>query len=116
MTLRSNAVDQAFLTNSLSYDLGDEGLIIETNKRKFKIEFDPTKFRPSDVPILLSDISKIKKLGFVVKKNLIDIINDQINYYLDPIHRNNIITDYTKLLLGFASLYNLPEFLLKRFF
>lgn len=92
-TLQSNAIDQAFLTNSVSYDLDDVGLIIETNKRKFKIEFDPNKFRPSDVPILLSDISKIKKLGFVVKKNLIDIINDQINYYFDPVHRNNIIAD-----------------------
>ena len=58
------------LSNNLSYDLNDIGIIVETNKRKFKIEFDPHKFRPSDVPVLLSDTSKIGKLGFTIKKNL----------------------------------------------
>ena len=52
------------LSNTLEYDLLDDGLIIETNKREFKVKFDPIKFRPSDVPILLANIDKMKKLGF----------------------------------------------------
>ena len=86
--LSSNIVDEMLLSSILKYDLADEGLIIETNKRKFKVQFDPTKFRPSDVPILLSNIEKIKLLGFAPKKELADIINDQISYYLDRNHRN----------------------------
>ena len=91
--IESNLVDQMLLSDAVSYNLDDIGLIIETNKRKFKVQFDPNKYRPSDVPILISNNTKIKNLGFVAKKNLFDIINDQINYYLDPIHRNNIVED-----------------------
>jgi GDPmannose 4,6-dehydratase len=89
----SNVLDETLLSNKLTFDLNDVGIIIETNKRKFKIEFDPLKFRPSDVPVLLANTNKIKKLGFTIKKSLMDIINDQINYYLDPVHRNNLLTD-----------------------
>ena len=81
------------LSNDLSYELDDVGIIIETNKRRFKIEFDPNKFRPSDVPVLFSNTNKIGKLGFTIKKSLTDIINDQINYYLDPAHRNDLMTE-----------------------
>jgi GDPmannose 4,6-dehydratase len=91
--LKSNTIDQMLLSNTLEYDLSDEGLIIETNKREFKVKFDPIKSRPSDVPILLSNIEKIKNLGFVPKRELIDIISDQIDYYLDPEHRNNFLLD-----------------------
>lgn len=90
-TFDSNTIDKMLLSSNISYDLADEGLIIKTNKRKFKVEFDPQKFRPSDVPILISNANKIKNLGHTVKKRLIDIVNDQINYYLDPAHRDNII-------------------------
>jgi GDPmannose 4,6-dehydratase len=41
------------------------------------------RFRPAEVPILLSDTSKIQNLGFEVKHSLKDIIRDQLNYYLD---------------------------------
>jgi GDPmannose 4,6-dehydratase len=91
--VESNVVDQMLLSDAVSYNLDDKGLIIETDKRKFKVQFDPNKYRPSDVPILISNNTKIKNLGFVAKKNLFDIINDQINYYLDPTHRNNIVAD-----------------------
>jgi len=93
VTIESNVVDQMLLSDALSYNLDDKGLIVETNKRKFKVQFDIEKYRPSDVPILISNNSKIKKLGFAAKKSLVDIINDQINYYLDPINRNNILID-----------------------
>lgn len=92
-TLESTTIDKMLMSNDLSYNLDDVGLIIETDKRRFKVQFDPNKFRPSDVPVLLSNPNKIKKLGAVIRRNLMDIINDQINYYLDPTHRSNIITD-----------------------
>jgi len=91
--IESNLIDKMLLSDALSFNLDDIGIIIETNKRKFNVQFDPNKYRPSDVPILISNTSKIKKLGFIVKKSLSDIIDDQVNYYLDPIHRNNVLTD-----------------------
>ena len=88
----SNAVDQMFLSHTLEFSLADEGLIIKTNKRDFKVVFDPSKFRPSDVPILLSNANKIKQIGFSTKRGLRDIISDQINYYLNPSNRD-LMTD-----------------------
>jgi GDP-D-mannose dehydratase len=92
-TLNSNLADQMLISSRVEYNLADEGLIIETDKRKFKVKFDPLKFRRSDVPILLSNIDKIKRLGFLPKKELTDIAKDQINYYLDTDHRNDIIVE-----------------------
>jgi GDPmannose 4,6-dehydratase len=92
-TFASNIIDQMLLSGMLEYDLTDEALIIETNKRKFKVEFDASKFRPSDVPILLANIEKIKQIGVKPKKELVDIINDQINYYLDSDHRELILSE-----------------------
>jgi GDPmannose 4,6-dehydratase len=91
--LKSNTADRVLMSNIMLYNPSDEGLIIETNKRKFKVQFDPARFRPSDTPVLISNIGKIKKLGFAPKRELLDIINDQINYYLDSDHRNNDLSD-----------------------
>lgn len=44
-----------------------------------------------NVPILMANISKIKGRGFEVKRNLDDIINSQVNYYLDPVNRKNVL-------------------------
>jgi GDPmannose 4,6-dehydratase len=90
--INSNVVDQMLLSRTLEFNLGDEGLIIETNKRHFKVVFDSSKFRPSDVPVLISNSNKIKQLGFSTKKDLRDIISDQINYYLNPSNRD-LMTD-----------------------
>jgi GDPmannose 4,6-dehydratase len=92
-TLGSNVADQMLMSSKVAYDLADEGLIIETNKRIIKVQFDPLKFRRSDVPILLSNIDKIKRLGFILKKELTDIAEDQINYYLDPDHRKDLMIE-----------------------
>jgi GDPmannose 4,6-dehydratase len=87
--VESNVVDGKMYCGELEYDLTDQGLVVETNKRSFKIEFEESRFRPSDVPILLSNINKIKELGFEPKRSLQDIIQDQINYYLDYKNRND---------------------------
>ena len=90
--LASNLVDEMLLSGSLKFDVKDEGLVIDTDKREFKVQFDASRFRPSEVPILLSDTEKIRKeLGVLPTKQISDIINDQINYYLDGERRRDII-------------------------
>jgi GDP-mannose 4,6-dehydratase len=91
--LLSNSIDKALLLNNIHFCQKDKGLRIVTPHREFKIRFDPSRYRSSDVPVLMSNIHKISKLGFTVKHALSDIINDQINYYLNPINRVNKIYD-----------------------
>jgi GDPmannose 4,6-dehydratase len=94
-SVESNVIDHKMLHGELEYGLGDRGLIVETNRRRFKIEFEESRFRPYDVPILLSNINKIKELGFELKRSLRDIIEDQINYYLNFENRTESILDFT---------------------
>jgi len=91
--VKTNQVDEMLVSGKLEFSPADEGLVIDTNKRKFKVQFDLDKFRPSDVPILMANIEKIRKLGHVPKMELVDIIKDQINYYLDPEHRKDVINE-----------------------
>jgi GDPmannose 4,6-dehydratase len=93
--IESNVIDDKMFRGELEYDLTDQGLVVETNKRSFKIEFDESRFRPSDVPILLSNTDKIKELGFAPKRSLHDIIQDQINHYLNYENRNESILEHT---------------------
>lgn len=76
-------VDQLMLEDRLKYSLEDKGISVYTDRGKIPIEFDPARFRPAEVPILLSDTSKIRKLQFEIKYTLQDIIKDQLNFYLD---------------------------------
>jgi len=80
-------VDALLLKGELNYTLEDIGIRVKTNKGDITVTFDSSKFRPAEVPILISDIRKIQQLGFKITKSLIDIIRDQINYYLDPENR-----------------------------
>jgi GDPmannose 4,6-dehydratase len=89
--VKSNKIDKMILDKELKFGLEDEGVEILTDKIKFVIKFDSKLFRPSDVPLLLSDISKISQLGFKPQREITDIVKDQLDYYLDPIHRNNIL-------------------------
>lgn len=75
-------IDRMLLENELSFGIKDKGIIIETNKGEIKVEFNPMFFRSSEVPILMSDTSKIKKIGFKTKYSIKDIIMDQLNFYL----------------------------------
>ena len=80
-------VDEMMLNGELEYTVEDRGIYVFTNKGKIMIEFDPSRFRPAEVPILLSDTAKIQQLGFKTNYKLVDIIKDQVNYYLDPKRR-----------------------------
>lgn len=80
-------VDQLILEDELEYSLADRGLIVYTDKGNIPIEFDPSRFRPAEVPMLLSDTSKISRLNFEVRHRLEDIIRDQLNFYLKQENR-----------------------------
>ncbi len=77
-------VDKLMLEDKLEFSPSDTGIIVITDKSEVIVEFDQQRFRPADVPILLSSTTKIQKLGFQVKHSLKDTINDQLNYFLDP--------------------------------
>lgn len=74
-------VDSMMLSENLEYIIGDKGINVDTDKGKVFIEFDPNRFRPAEVPIMLSDTSKIEKIGAKIDYTLKDIINDQLNYF-----------------------------------
>jgi GDPmannose 4,6-dehydratase len=86
-------VDVLMLENELEYALEDEGIRIKTDKGNVTIVFDKSRFRPVEVPILMSNIRKIQELGFKVTKSLEDIIRDQVNYYLNPENRTSLDVD-----------------------
>jgi GDPmannose 4,6-dehydratase len=76
-------VDDALLAGTLEYQPEDQGLTVKTSQGEVRVEFDIERFRPAEVPILLSDTSKIQALGFKVQKSVRDIVRDQVNYYFD---------------------------------
>jgi GDPmannose 4,6-dehydratase len=80
-------IDKILLEQEIEYTIEDKGIIIQTDKGDIKIEFNHERFRPAEVPILLSNTEKIQKIGANIKHSLNDIINDQINYYLEKKNR-----------------------------
>jgi GDP-mannose 4,6-dehydratase len=77
-------LDRLMLDGKVEFQLADSGIIAITDKGKVTVEFDTERFRPAEVPILLTRTTKIQELGFQINHSLKDIINDQLNYYLDP--------------------------------
>jgi len=84
LSFEKTKVDKLMLEGKLEFYPSDMGLAVTTNKGEVTIEFDRERFRPAEVPILLCNTSKFRKLGFQIKYGLKDVINDQLNYYLDP--------------------------------
>lgn len=84
LSFEKTRVDKLMLEGKLEFYPSDTGITVTTDKGEVTIEFDPERFRPAEVPILLCNTSKIRKLGFQINHSLKDIINDQLNYYLDP--------------------------------
>jgi GDPmannose 4,6-dehydratase len=84
LTFEKTSVDKLMLEGKVVFDSSDVGILVTTNKGTVTIEFDPDRFRPSDVPVLLSDTGKIQQIGFSISHGLKDIINDQLNYFLEP--------------------------------
>ncbi|MGC8651612.1 MAG: GDP-mannose 4,6-dehydratase, partial [Minisyncoccia bacterium] len=80
-------IDKMLLNGEIEYTIEDKGVIVDTDKNKILIEFDQKRFRPAEVPILMSDTTKIQELGFKVKYKIKDIIKDQLNYFLKKENR-----------------------------
>lgn len=84
LQFEKSKVDKLMLDGDLEFQPSDIGIIATTDKGKITIEFDKGRFRPADVPLLLTRTAKINQLGFQVQHSLRDIINDQLNYFLNP--------------------------------
>lgn len=80
-------IDDMMLRGELEFVAEDEGVIVHSGSQKIKIAFDPKRFRPAEVPILLSDTTKIETLGFEAKHTVKDIVLDQLNHYLSEKER-----------------------------
>lgn len=74
-------MDTLMLDNEIAFNLDDKGIIVFTDSKKIKIEFDKNRFRRADVPIVLSNNEKIRKLGLKMKYSLDYIIKDQLNFF-----------------------------------
>ncbi|MDD4254491.1 MAG: GDP-mannose 4,6-dehydratase, partial [Methanofollis sp.] len=76
-------VDRMLLEGSIDYTLADRGITAVCGGRKVRISFDGARFRPAEVPILMADITKLRKLGFASTYSVGDIVRDQLNYFMD---------------------------------
>ncbi len=75
-------VDSLMLTEGLEYSIEDNGITVHTDQGKVAVEFNPDRFRPAEVPIMLADTRKIQGIGARIEHSLKDIINDQLNYFI----------------------------------
>ncbi len=78
---KKTKLDQLFLSGELEYTLQDEGIIVRTDQGDVPVQFDTTRFRPSEVPIILADIRKIRDIGFAPRCTVENIISDQLDYF-----------------------------------
>lgn len=76
-------VDRMMLKENLKYSIEDKGINVHTDHGKVAIEFNPERFRPAEVPIMLADTQKIQNIGVKTEYSLRDIINDQLNYFIN---------------------------------
>ncbi|WP_321421570.1 GDP-mannose 4,6-dehydratase [uncultured Methanobacterium sp.] len=81
-------IDQLILEGHLEYTLEDKGIQVNTDQGPVTIEFNPDRFRPAEVPILLADTKKIQGIGGKIDYTLNDILKDQLNYFLKKENRS----------------------------
>ncbi len=79
--------DEEVISGRASYSPQDKGLLIGSGSSKVRVLIDKDRFRQADVPLLMSDPTKIEELGFRAKRTIKDIIADQFDYYLNPSNR-----------------------------
>ena len=80
-------VDGMMLRGELEFTAEDGGVKVKAGDKEIKIIFNPERFRPAEVPILLSDTKKIEALGFKKEHTVRDIIRDQLDHYLAETER-----------------------------
>jgi len=81
ITFKKTKLDQLFLSGDLEYTLRDEGIRVHTDQGIVPVRFDTSRFRPSEVPIILADIRKVQDIGFSPRCTVEDIICDQLDYF-----------------------------------
>ncbi len=81
-------IDRMMLEGEVEYNIKDGGIKVDTNKDSILIEFNPDRFRPVEVPILLAETTKIQKQGATIQYTLKDIIKDQLNYFIKKENRD----------------------------
>ena len=74
-------VDQMILEDQLEYTIQDKGIKVTTDSGPINIEFNPDRFRPAEIPLVLCDNRKIQKISGKIDYSLSDIINDQLEYF-----------------------------------
>ncbi len=82
-------VDDMMLRGELEFNIEDEGVIVHTGEKSIKIHFNRDRFRPAEVPILLSDTKKIEEIGFKKEHTVRDIIRGQLDHYLEEKERKD---------------------------
>ena len=82
LNFEKTKVDGMILRGELEFNIEDGGVIAHTGEKSIRIIFNPERFRPAEVPILLSDTKKIEALGFKKEHTVRDIITDQLDHYL----------------------------------
>jgi GDPmannose 4,6-dehydratase len=80
-------IDGMMLRGELEFSPKDGGIKAKAGEKEIKIVFDPERFRPAEVPILLSDTKKIESIGFQKEHTVRDIIRDQLDHYLAETER-----------------------------
>lgn len=59
--------------------------LIDAANHNIRTRVDPNRLRPSDIPIVLGDNSKIRKLGWTPSRSINDIARDLISYWRDQL-------------------------------
>lgn len=87
ISFEKTKVDKIMLEEGLEFTLGDRGISVYTDRGQIPVEFSRDRYRVADVPILLSDTTKIQDIGFKVSHRLEDIIDDQLSYFMSKENR-----------------------------
>jgi len=56
-------------------------MILRQAKVDIKVVVDKDRLRPSDVPTISVDVTKIKEYGWEIQNNIVDTIEDTLNYW-----------------------------------
>lgn len=88
LNFEKTKVDRAMMEEGLEFTLEDKGIWVDTERGRVPIVFDKDRYRKADVPILLSDPTKVKGIGFQVSHTLEDIIKDQLSYFMSKGNRS----------------------------
>ena len=74
--------DELILKEKIKFEDFYDGVIVKTKKKNIKINIDFEKIRKIDIPVLLCDNRKIKKIGFKVNYDLKEIVKEMLDYYI----------------------------------